>query len=101
MGASIVEVSGSKIDTFKFHKQLETLYQSDAKVICVDARKCDYMNSYTLGTVIYYYSLLMKQNRKIIMMLSEDKENYMNRLFEMTGLEKLFEIVRNLNEIIE
>jgi hypothetical protein len=57
------------------------------------------MNSYTLGAIIYYYSLMMKQNRKIVMMLSEDKENYMNRLFEITGLGKLFDIVRNLDEI--
>jgi anti-anti-sigma factor len=100
MDIPVVEITGNKKEIFKLNKQLDNLYKTkDVKVICIDASKCDYMNSYTLGAIIYYYSLMMKQNRKIVMMLSEDKENYMNRLFEITGLGKLFDIVRNLDEI--
>jgi anti-anti-sigma factor len=102
MSTSVIEISGSKIDVFNLNKQLEGLYLTkNIKTICMDVRNCDYMNSYTLGTIIYYYSLMMKQDRKIIFMLSENRENYMNRMFETTGLEKLFEIVKNLDEIKE
>jgi anti-anti-sigma factor len=102
MSIPIVEITGSKIEIFKLHKQIDNLYQkNDIKIICIDARKCDFMNSYTLGTIIYYYSLMMKQGRKIVMMLSEDGGNYMRRLFEISGLEKLFDVVYKLEEIKE
>lgn len=100
MNVSLVEITGSRVEIFKLNKQLDDLYKTkNIKIICIDATKCDYMNSYTLGLVIYYYSLMMKQNRKIVMMLSQDKKNYMNRLFKATKLEKLFEVVKNLDEI--
>jgi anti-anti-sigma factor len=100
MTIPVIEIAGNKIEIFKFNKHLDNLYQKkDIKVICIDARKCDYLNSYTLGAIIYYYSLMMKQDRKIVMMLSDDRENYMRRLFETSGLDKLFDVIKNLEEI--
>jgi anti-anti-sigma factor len=92
----IIELRGRvvDVDVKKFIKKIESLYKKDYPRIIVDVSDTNFIDSHGLGTIVYYHTLLQKQERQLIILNSnKDANSYLNRLFDLTNLNKVLTIV--------
>lgn len=85
--------SSSKDEIPRVGEQLEQAYKKGETEVIVDLTICTYMDSFALGLLIYYHTLLAKDRRKLVLLLTKDYKLYPNRLLELTNLDKVFNVV--------
>lgn len=95
----VIELTGRIIDEDVkiFQKKLDHFYTEKYPRIILEVTHATFLDSHGLGTIIYYYTLMQKEQRELIL-LNENKnaEAYINRLFELTNLNKVLKIVDHL-----
>lgn len=87
-----IELTGrvADVDVKKFQQKVDQLYKKKYARIFVDVSKANFMDSHGLGTIVYYHTLMQKEKRQLIIVnKNKDKESYLNRLFELTNLDKV------------
>ena len=84
------EVKG--LDSIALSDLLSACKEKDYEEIIIDLQKVIYMDSNSLGALVYGKILLDKYNIKIT--LSADKKN-IDKLFHECSLEKIFSIVES------
>jgi anti-anti-sigma factor len=88
------------IDDRKFGNRMETLFKKNAEKIIVDVSNTEFIDSHGVGIIVYYHTLMKKDNRDLVLLNSNPNPvSYMTRLFEMTNLNKVLTVVNNLDEI--
>lgn len=101
----VVTVSGRAVDVDvkKLARKLESVYKRKAGRIVVDISGTDFIDSHGLGTIVYFHTLMQKQNRELVILnANPDPNSYIARLFELTHLNKVLRIVnsdRSLREV--
>jgi anti-anti-sigma factor len=101
-GAPVIELSGKIVDVEvkKIQHQLDTLYKDKARDrIALDLTRADFIDSHGLGVIVYFHTLMQKEKRTFVIINGNpDKSPYLRRLFELTNLDKVLNIVDKLGD---
>jgi anti-anti-sigma factor len=82
------------VDVKKFQRRLDQLYKKKNPTIIIDVSRANFIDSHGLGTIVYYHTLMQKEKRELIILnTNTDRNSYLNRLFELTNLDKVLKIV--------
>lgn len=88
------------VDVRKMSKRLDELYKRKVPGIVLDVSQTDFIDSHGLGTIVYYHTLLQKESRKLVILnINEDPNAYLNRLFELTHLDKVLLIACSAEQL--
>ncbi len=93
----VLELEGRiiDVDVKKFQRKLDQLYgKKKTPTIILDVSRVNFIDSHGLGTIVYYHTLMQKEGRELIILNENTNENsYLNRLFDLTNLNKVLTIV--------
>jgi anti-anti-sigma factor len=95
----VIELDGrvADMEVKRVQQAIDQLYKKKTPKIVVDVSKANFLDSHGLGTIIYYHSLMQKENRQLLVLnTNTDRSAYINRLFELTNLDKVLNIVEQL-----
>ncbi|MDG5814784.1 STAS domain-containing protein [Chitinispirillales bacterium ANBcel5] len=95
----ILKLVGSiiDVDVKKFQRKLDQLYKKKYKEIVLDVSRSNYIDSHGLGTIVYYHTLMQKEKRELtILNTNTDEASYINKLFDLTNLNRVLKIVTQL-----
>jgi anti-anti-sigma factor len=98
----VLELVGRAIDVDveKFSKKLDVLYHKGVPKIVVNLTKTNFVDSHGLGIIVYYNTLMQKENRELVILnANPDKSSYVHRLFELTNLDKVLRTVSSDTDI--
>ncbi len=101
-GIPILSVSGRliNVDSEKFQKKLEAFCNKNQQTAVVDISEVNFIDSFGLGTLVQHHTQLQKSGGKLIVLNTNlDPNTYIQRLFDITGLRKVFIIVDSLESI--
>ena len=80
----------SDLDARDLSNELRNLCRRGHEKIVIDVSGVQFMDSHGLGVFVYYSTLLDKANRRLIFLnTNRNPTSYMNRLFEMTNLDRV------------
>lgn len=92
----VLELTGKivDVDVKKFQHKMDSLYKNkELARIVVDVTNADFIDSHGLGVIVYFHTLLQKDKRTLtIVNANPDQNSYLNRLFEVTNLDKVLNI---------
>jgi anti-anti-sigma factor len=97
--ASLVELKGriADLDVKRVQHRLEQLYKKKCPRIVIDVSKATFLDSHGLGAIVYFHTLMQKDGRQLLVLNTNgDRTAYINRLFELTNLDKVLNIVQQL-----
>lgn len=95
----LLELTGRIVDADvkKFQRKIDQLYKKKSPQIIVDVSSASYLDSHGLGTIVYYHTLMQREKRQLVILnTNRDKSSYLNKLFELTNLDKVLTIVSYL-----
>ncbi|MFW6244700.1 MAG: STAS domain-containing protein [Fibrobacterota bacterium] len=96
----VLELTGRiiDVDVKKFQRRIDQLYKKkECKRIILDVTRANFIDSHGLGTIVYYHTLMQKEKRQLIILnANTDGSSYLNRLFELTNLDKVLFIQSSL-----
>lgn len=95
----IIELAGRIVDADvkKFQRRMDQIYKKKYKKIVVDVSRANFIDSHGLGTLVYYHTLMQKEKHQLVIVNANTDENsYLSRLFELTNLDKVLNIVTEL-----
>ncbi|MBN2035950.1 MAG: STAS domain-containing protein [Chitinispirillaceae bacterium] len=95
----IVELRGriADLDVKRVQNKIEQLYKKKVQKIIIDVSAASFLDSHGLGTIVYYHTLMQKEGRQLLILnANTDQSAYINRLFELTNLDKVLNIVSQL-----
>ena len=95
----LLELTGRIVDADvkKFQRRIDQLYKKKHKQIIVDVSRASFLDSHGLGTIVYYHTLMQKEKRELIILnANPDRNSYLNRLFELTNLDKVLNITNQI-----
>ncbi|MFP4418496.1 MAG: STAS domain-containing protein [Chitinispirillaceae bacterium] len=88
------------VDDRKFSRKMEALFKRKHDKLILDVSETDFIDSHGVGIIVYYHTLMQKSNRQLILVNTDpDPVSYMSRLFEMTNLNKVLNVVSSYEEI--
>jgi len=100
--APVLAVAGRivDIDVKKFAAKLQSVCKGKTQRVIVDMSQVNFIDSHGLGNLVYFHTLLKKENRELIVLnTNQDPNSYVRRLFEMTNLNKVITIVGSAEEL--
>lgn len=100
-GLPVLGVSGRliNVDSEKFQKKLEAFCKKNTKKVIVDISEVNFIDSFGLGTLVQHHTQLARSGGKLVILnTNQDPNTYIQRLFEMTGLKKVFTMVKSIDE---
>ena len=90
------------IDDDRFARRLEKVYKKNYKEFVIDLTNVDFIDSHGIGIIVYYHTLMEKDgNRLIILNRDRNPLKYITRLFELTNLDKVLNVLIYLDQLIE
>ena len=95
----VVELKGrvADLEVKQVQRKIDQLYKKKLTKIVIDVSKANFLDSHGLGTIVYYHTLMQKEKRQLIILnTNTDPSSYINRLFELTNLDKVLNIVQSL-----
>jgi anti-anti-sigma factor len=99
---TVIKLSGKivDVDVKKLQHQLDTQYKDKTRArIALDVTGADFIDSHGLGVIVYFHTLMQKDRRSFVIVNgNRDKNAYLNRLFELTNLDKVLNIVAELGD---
>ena len=85
------------LDVNRVQNKIDQLYKKSIPRIVIDVSKATFLDSHGLGTIVYYHTLMQKEGRQLLILnMNLDRTAYINRLFELTNLDKVLNIVQKL-----
>jgi len=88
------------VDVRKFSRKMEWANRKSPKMIIVDISNVEYLDSHGLGVLVYYHSLLEREQRKLFLLNSNtDMSSYVYRLFDLTNLRRVLHFRNSLESI--
>ena len=98
----ILSVSGRliSVDSEKFQKKLEGFCKKYPNLVVLDISEVNFIDSFGLGTLVHHHTQMQKSGGKLIVLNSNtDPNTYIQRLFSMTGLNRIFISVESLESL--
>ena len=98
---TVIQLSGRVIgvDGEKFSKKLDATYWKKKKKLVLDLSEVTFLDSHGLGTIVYYFHSMQKENRQLVILnANPDPNTYIKRLFDLTNLNKILTIVESLEQ---
>jgi anti-anti-sigma factor len=95
----VVELKGrvADLDVKKVQHKIDQLYKKKVPRIVIDVSRANFLDSHGLGTIVYFHTLMQKEGRQLLILNTNvDRSSYINRLFELTNLDKVLNIVQQL-----
>ena len=95
----IVELRGriADLDVKRVQHKIDQLYKKKTPKIIIDVSNASFLDSHGLGTIVYFHTLMQKEGRQLMILNSNtDRSAYINRLFELTNLDKVLNIINQL-----
>jgi anti-sigma B factor antagonist len=95
----VVELRGriADLDVKRVQNKIEQLYKKKVGKIVIDVSSASFLDSHGLGTIVYYHTLMQKEGRQLLILnTNTDRSAYINRLFELTNLDKVLNIIIHL-----
>jgi anti-anti-sigma factor len=96
---ALVELKGriADLDVKRVQHKIQQLYKKKVSQIVVDVSKATFLDSHGLGTIVYFHTLMQKEGRQLLILnTNSDRTSYINRLFELTNLDKVLNIVQQM-----
>lgn len=96
----IIELEG-EVDVYtapQLKQQMISLLESGANELVVDLTKVDYLDSTALGVLIGGLKRMRERDGNMVLVCPSPR---IRRVFEITGLDKIFEIYNNQEEATE
>jgi len=97
----IVELTGKivDVDVKRLQGKLDSIYKrKEIARIVLDVTKADFIDSHGLGVIVYFHTLMQKEKRSFVILNGNpDQDSYLNRLFEVTNLDKVLNIVCSID----
>ncbi|NWF60173.1 MAG: STAS domain-containing protein [Fischerella sp.] len=93
----VIQPSGS-LDASKsqeFRQKITEIIESGAKTVLVDFQDVTFMDSSGLGAVVLAFKVLRAADKKLVLCSINEQ---VRLLFELTGMDKVFEIFPNQDE---
>jgi anti-sigma B factor antagonist len=88
------------VDDRKFGNRMESLFKKNHGKIIVDVSNTEFIDSHGVGIIVYYHTLMKKANRDLLLLnANPNPVSYMARLFEMTNLNKVLNVIPSLDVI--
>jgi len=88
------------VDSARFNKKMESLVKKNDKCIIIDISETQFMDSYGLGSIVYYNTLMQRLGREIIFYnKNQNPLSFISRLFEMTKLNHVFKVIHSLDSM--
>lgn len=79
---------------------LRSLCRQGHPIIGVDISKVQFVDSHGLGVFVFYSTLMEKANRRLVFVhTNRTPTSYVNRLFQMTNLDKVLDIAPSLQSL--
>jgi anti-anti-sigma factor len=100
--APVLRLAGRVIenDSKKLATKLEALCKKGAKTVVIDVSLVELMDSRGLGSVMYFYTLLRKEGRKLVILnKNTSAAGYMYQLFEQTHLDQVLQIIADPEQL--
>jgi len=87
------------VDIKKLQHKMDQIYKKkNVERIILDVTQANFIDSHGLGMVVYYHTLMQREERKLIILnANPDPESYLYKLFELTNLDKVLNIVKTLS----
>lgn len=79
----------------EFREEITSLLKSDAKVFLVDFKDVNFMDSSGLGALVLSFKTVRAYEKKLVVCSINEQVRI---LFELTGMDKVFEIFSNREE---
>lgn len=98
----ILTVSGRliSVDSEKFQKKLESFCKKNPEHSVIDISEVNFIDSFGLGTLVHHHTQIEKAGGTFTVLNSNtDPNTYIQRLFSMTGLDRIFKIADSPNAI--
>lgn len=98
----VLQVAGRlvNVDSEKFQKKLTAYVKKQSKPAVIDISNVNFIDSFGLGTLVQVHSDTSKSGGKLVIFnANSDPDTYVQRLFTMTQLNKVFTIIDDLNEL--
>ena len=77
-----------------FIQQVKKLATGESKTVILDLHKTSYLDSAAIGMICSVHIELSKNGRKLEIMVDSSPDSFINQLFEMTGLDKILNLIR-------
>lgn len=93
----VVKLSGiiNSNNSQQLRENLMCLVESGVKIVLVDCQDVTFMDSSALGTLVLAFKTLRGANTKLVLCSINEQVKI---LFELTGMDKVFEIFSNQDE---
>ncbi|MBD3422361.1 MAG: STAS domain-containing protein [Chitinivibrionales bacterium] len=98
----VLELVGDLVDNDvkMFELRLREIYEQEADSVIIDISKTDFMDSYGLGTLVYYHNKFLHDSRQMVIMnKNPDSRGFMIQLFEVTKLNTVLSVVTSEDEL--
>ncbi|MBD3343469.1 MAG: STAS domain-containing protein [Chitinivibrionales bacterium] len=95
-GYPLIDLIGKITDTDarNLSHELHALNKMKTERILINITRVLFIDSHGLGVIVYFSSLLEKEERKLVIInANRNPSAYINRLFEMTNLNRMLTIV--------
>lgn len=100
--APVLRLAGRVIenDSKKVATKLEVLCKKGHKTVVVDVSLVELMDSRGLGSMMYFYTLLKKEGRSLVILNTNTAAGgYMRQLFEQTHLDQVLTILNDPTQL--
>lgn len=93
----VVKLSGiiNNTNSEELRQQITNLQVSDAKTVLVDCENVAFMDSSALGALVLAFKTLRAADRRLVLCSINEQVRI---LFELTGMDKVFEIFASQDE---
>ena len=100
-GIPVLELSGTigDPDARRFARLVAELYESDHPRVIIDLRKVNAIDSQGLGAIVSSSARMTKENRRLVLLTSDEPGDFIPSLLHMTNLHKVLTIVTDLHEV--
>ncbi|MDJ0697826.1 MAG: STAS domain-containing protein [Mastigocoleus sp. MO_167.B18] len=79
----------------EFRDEISSLLESDAKIFLVDFKDVSFMDSSGLGALVLAFKTVRAYEKKLVVCSINEQVRI---LFELTGMDKVFEVFNNREE---
>ena len=78
----------------EFIKQVKALAGSNSDKIILDLHKTTFLDSAAIGIICSIHIDLNRKGKRLEIMTDSSQDGFINQLFEMTGLDKILNIIK-------
>lgn len=98
----VLQVAGRlvNVDSEKFQKKLSSYIKKQSNPAIIDISDVNFIDSFGLGTLVQVHSDTTKGGGQLLIInTNSDPDTYVQRLFTMTQLNKVFTIIDNVDDL--